>query len=202
MPSQIVDLPSVKAHLNITRDDPAQDDELQGFISAASEMARDVVGPILGEQHTQWFDGGRPTVVPDWLPVVSVESVTEFYGLSRFLLTEQPLETQDNAFGFTVDYDTGQITRRTFGGEQARFAAGTKNVQVVYTSGRGVVPYSVRLGTLELIRHLWSMTQQGGLQRGGLGSMSDESARVPTGFALPNRVLELWQPYRRPPGIA
>lgn len=202
MAGQIVDLPSVKAHLNITRDDPAQDDELQGFISAASEMARDVVGPVLGEQHTQWFDGGRPSVVPDWLPLVSVESVTEFYGQSQFALTEQPLGAQNSAFGYTVDYITGQITRRTFGGAPARFAAGAKNVQVVYTSGTGTVPYSVRLGALELIRHLWSMSQQGGVPRVGIASMSDDSTRVPTGFALPNRVLELWQPYRRPPGIA
>jgi hypothetical protein len=200
---QVVDLASVRAHLNITSVDPAQDAELQGFIMAASEMARDVVGPIVAEQHTQWFDGGRPSLVPDWLPLASVQSITEFYGQSQFVLTEQALGEQETAFGFTVDYDTGHITRRTFGGEPARFAAGTKNVQVVYTAGLGVTSWSVRLGALELIRHLWSMTQQGGIQRVGMAPGSDDgTGRVPTGFALPQRVRELWQPYKRPPGIA
>jgi hypothetical protein len=200
--ASIVDLASVKDHLNIAIDDLTQDAELQGFMLAASEMARDVVGPVVAEQHTQWFDGGRPTIVPDWLPLASVDSVTEFYGQSTFPLTEQPLGQQNSAFAYTVDYGTGQITRRTFGGQSARFAVGTKNVKVVYTAGPGTVPYTVRLGALELIRHLWSMTQQGGLQRVGLPTAADDAVRIPTGFALPQRVLELWQPYRRPPGIA
>lgn len=199
---QVVDLASVKAHLNMTSVNAARDAELQGFILAASELARDVVGPLLPEQHTQWFDGGRSCLVPDWVPLASVQSITEFYGLSQFPLTEQPLGVQDTAFGFTVDYDTGQILRRTFGGEPARFAVGAKNIKVVYTAAiAGAIPWTVRLGALELIRHLWSLTQQGGLQR--VGAPADpESGRVPTGFALPQRVRELWQPYKRPPGIA
>lgn len=202
MAAPIVDLGSVKAHLNMSITDVSQDDELLGFMQAASEMARDVVGPLMPEEHTQWCDGGRSTIVPDWLPLTSVASVTEFYGLSQFPLTEQPLGQQDTAFGYTVDYNTGQITRRTFGGEPAMFAAGAKNIKVVYTAGSGTIPYTVRLGTLELIRHLWSMTQQGGIQRVGLPSTADDAVRIPTGFALPQRVLELWQPFRRPPGIA
>jgi hypothetical protein len=198
---QIVDIASVRAHLNLTQ--TTSDDELQGFILAAGELARDVVGPLLPEQHTQIFDGGTRSIIPDWLPLASVQSVTEYYGLSAFVLTEQPLGSQQNAFGYTVDLSTGQITRRTFGGEAALFAIGNKNVKVTYTAGRGgAIPWTVRLGALELIRHLWQLTQQGGGPWFG-GSVTDgESAPVPAGFALPARVLELWAPYRRPPGIA
>lgn len=198
---QIVDAASVRAHLNLP--DSTQDDELQGFILAAGDLARDVVGPILPEQHTQFFDGGNQTIVPDWLPLASVQSVTEYYGLSAFALTEQPLGSQQTAFGYTVDYTTGAITRRTFGGEAALFATGTKNIKVVYTAGRnGAVAWTVRLGALELIRHLWQLTQQGGRPWFGGAVMDGESPAVPQGFALPQRVLELWAPYRRPPGIA
>ncbi|MET8627934.1 hypothetical protein ABZW30_30045 [Kitasatospora sp. NPDC004669] len=199
---QLVDLPSVKSHLNM----PAggtNDDELQGFVLAAGELARDVCGPFLPEQHTEYHDGGRGAIVPDWLPVATVQSITEYYGLSAFPLTEQPLGAQATAFAFTVDYRTGAITRRTFGGQSALFAVGTKNVKIVYTVGRaGQVPYSVRLGVLELIRHLWQLTQQGGRPRFGGGAMDGGEVHVPSGFALPDRVVELWAPYRRPPGIA
>jgi hypothetical protein len=198
---QLVDLNSVKKHLNIPLSNTAVDDELQGFILMAADQARDVCGPFLPEQHTQFFDGGVNTIVPDWLPLVSIQSATEYYGLSAFPLTEQPLGSQMNAFAFTADYTTGQITRRTFGGQPAMFAIGAKNVKVVYTSGRMSVPYTVRLGALELIRHLWAMTQQSGRPRiGGAAEVGESS--VPTGFALPDRVIELWSPYRRPPGIA
>lgn len=200
---QLVDLPSVKAHLNIPPGTTTQDAEIQGFILAAGELARDVVGPLLPEQHTQYFDGGVKSVVPDWLPLESILSATEYYGLSAFALTEQPLGGQQDAFGYTVDYSTGQITRRTFGGDPALFPHGAKNVKVVYTAGRaGAVPWTVRLGALELIRHLWQLTQQGGRPRWAGAGTEGESSGVPTGFALPTRVLELWAPYRRPPGVA
>jgi hypothetical protein len=201
---QLVDLPSVKAHLNIPPGDSRQDDELQGFILAAAEIARNHCGPFIPETHTQYFDGGRSTIVPDFTPITSVLSATEYYGLSAFPLTEQPLSGQVSAFGFTVDYSTGQITRRTFGGEAAIFAYGSKNIKVVYTAGRaGSVPWSARLGVLELIRHLWQMTQQGGGRpKFNGGAYDGGEGIVPTGFAIPSRVLELWQPYYRGPGIA
>lgn len=200
---QIVDLASVKAHLNMPATDTRQDDELTGYIYAASEHARNVCGPMLPETHTQFFDGGRPTITPDWLPLAAVVSVTEFYGQLGYVLTEQPLSEQMNAFAFTADYSTGTIARRTFGGGSACFAAGFKNVKVVYTAGSRPIPYTVRLGALELVRHLWQLTQQAGRPKFGSTAAYDSGdASVPMGFALPNRVLELWQPYRRPPGIA
>jgi hypothetical protein len=198
---QFIDLLSVKKHLNITPSVTTNDDELQGYILMAAEQARDVCGPYLAEQHTQFFDGGCNAVQPDWLPLASIQSATEYYGLSAFPLTEQPLGSQMNAFAFTADYSTGQITRRTFGGQPAMFAIGAKNIKIVYTAGRsGQIPYTVRLGALELVRHLWTMTQQHSRGRRHDTEFADSS--VPTGFALPDRVVELWSPYRRPPGIA
>jgi hypothetical protein len=199
---QVVDLASVKAHLNIPASDTSQDAELQGFILAAGDLARDVVGPLLPEQHTEWHNGGSPTITLDWLPVASVLSVTEYVSASTWVLTEQPLGTSTDAYGYTVDLDRGQITRRATGGAVS-FPRGVKNVKAVYTAGRGgAIPWTVRLGALELIRHLFQLTQQGGRPRFGGAALDGESMGVPTGFALPQRVLELWQPFKRPPGIA
>jgi hypothetical protein len=198
---QVVDLASVKAHLNIPASNTSQDAELQGFILAAGELARDVVGPLLPEQHTEWHNGGNPTITLDWLPLASVLSVTEYVSASTWVLTEQPLGTSTDAYGYTVDPDRGQITRRATGGA-VRFPDGIKNVKVVYTASRTDIPWTVRLGALELIRHLFQLTQQGGRPRFGGASLDGDSSGVPTGFALPARVLELWQPFKRPPGIA
>lgn len=199
---QVVDLASVKAHLNIPTTDTSQDAELQGYILAAGDLARDVVGPLLPEQHTEWHNGGAPTITLDWLPVASVLSVTEYVSASTWVLTEQPLGTSTDAYGYTVDLDRGQIVRRATGGAVC-FPAGIKNVKTVYTAGRGgAIPWTVRLGSLELIRHLFQLTQQGGRPRFGGAALDGESMGVPTGFALPQRVLELWQPFNRTPGIA
>ncbi|MEV5943650.1 hypothetical protein [Streptomyces sp. NPDC051994] len=200
---QLVDLASVKAHLNMNPTDTRQDDELQGFILAAADLARDVVGPVLPEQHTEWHNGGTVALSLDWKPVASVQSVTEYVAASTWVLTEQPLGTSTDAYGYTVDLDRGQIVRRASGGAVC-FPHGVKNVKVVYTAGRSsAVPWSVRLGTLELIRHLWQLTQQGGRTRFGGNTLDGaDSGIVPIGFALPQRVIELWAPHRRGPGIA
>jgi hypothetical protein len=201
---QLVDLASVKAHLNLPASDTRQDDELQGFILAAADLARDVVGPIVPEVHTEWHNGGRPTIALDWQPVASVASVTEYIAASTYTLTEQPYgSTGMNAYGYSTDLARGTITRRAVGGA-VPFPAGQLNVKVVYTAGRaGAVSWSVRLGTLELIRHLWQLTQQPGRRQFGGGALDgDSGGPVPAGFAVPNRVLELWKPSKRPPGVA
>jgi len=201
---QVVDLASVKAHLRLNPSDRSPDDALRGFILAAGPVIRDIIGPLLPETHVEYFDGGNMTVSLSWQPVISIQSAYEYYGLSAFLLTEQPLGSQMNAFAFTADYATGQVTRRTFGGQAARFAIGDKNVKFTYTAGRSTdVPYNVRLGALELIRHLWQLTQQGGRPhlRNSAAGGGDELV-VPIGFAVPDRVVELLGPHRRPPGIA
>lgn len=200
---QIVDLASVKAHLNIPTSNTTWDDELQGFILAAADLARDVVGPVTAEQHTEWHNGGSPSIVVDWLPLASVQSVTEYIGPTAWVLTEQPLGSSTDSYAYSVDTDRGQITRRAVG-DAVCFPHGVKNVKVVYTAGRGgSIPWTVRLGSLELIRHLYQLTQQGGRPRfGGAALDGENGSMVPSGFALPNRVLELWQPFKRPPGIA
>jgi len=201
-PTPIVDLASVKAHLNIPASNTASDTELMGFIYAAGDLARDVIGPVATETHVEWHDGGRPSITLDWLPVISVDAVSEYVASSTWNLTYQPEGSATDAYGYTYDLDRGSITRRA-AGAAVPFAAGVKNVRVAYTAGRaGTITYTVRLGALELIRHLWQVTQQGGRPiAGGLGLDSDGAA-LPTGFALPNRVLELWKPEKRPPGIA
>lgn len=199
----IVDLASVKLHLNIPSTDTRQDTELQRFIDAADDLARDFCGPIAAEMHTEWHDGGRPTIALDWLPVASVTSVTEYVAASTWNLTYQPLGSSIDSYGYTYDLDRGSITRRAVG-QAVSFPVGVKNVRVVYTSGRGgTAPASVFLGDLELIRHLWQLSQQGGRPRfGAAGSLDADGAMVPSGFALPARVIELWAPFKRPPGIA
>ena len=197
---QVVDLHSLKTQLNMLQDNSA-DAELEGYIAAATEIIRDMVGPIGVETHTQYFTGGASTIVPDWLPLVSVISCTEYYGLSAFPVTEQPLGAQMNAFAFTVDYTTGELTRRTFGGEAALWAIGAKNVKLVYTAGFLTIPYGVRLAALRLIQHWYSQFKQMRARPGMRGGGDGESS-TPMGFAVPDAVVELLAPWRRPPGIA
>lgn len=195
----IVDIASVRAHCSMTN--RVNDDELLPFILAADEQARYFCGPVAIEQHTEWHTGGRPAIAVNNSPLKSVVSVTEYYGLSAFPLTEQPLGSQSTAFGYTVNYDTETIVRRSYGGDAAVFAYGMNNIKIVYTAGLGSVPHGIRLGALELIRFWWDRMKQASGGGKARNPLEGESA-IPMGFAMPDFVVEMWAPWRRAPGIA
>lgn len=180
----------------------ADANKIQRLIEAASNIVEDITGPLTIKTYTEWFDGGRATISPARKPLIQVLGAAEYYGISEFILTEQPLGFQTDAFAFTVDYITGQITRRTYGGAQAQYAIGSKNVRIIYTAGRNYIPENVQIACMELVRFWYTHSQT----PGGRGSRNvaalEELSPVSIGYAVPNFVIEMLQPHRRAPGIA
>lgn len=202
-PLALVSMADVIDTLNLPANAATTDaNKIQRLIEAASSLVLDITGPMKPKQYTEWFDGGTETVSPAHKPLIQVLSASEYYGISEFILTEQPLGFQTNAFAFTVDYITGQIMRRTYGGAPAQYVIGSKNVRIIYTAGRPYVPDGVQLATLELIRFFYTQTQvpSGRANRGSFGG--EEITSVNIGYAVPNFVVEMLQPHRRAPGIA
>lgn len=194
---QVVDLTSVKRQLKIVND-TSTDDELVGYIEAATEQIRDIIGPVFAETHVEYFSGGSTELSVDWKPLQSVTSIVEYMGNNAYQITEQPLGAQTSNYGFTADYTTGELTRRTFGGGAVQWASGYKNIKVTYVSGLTSIPFSVRLAALELIQHWWnSMSRQ--QHSRGRGQL-DESPSM--AFAVPWSVEEKLAPWRRPPGVS
>jgi hypothetical protein len=95
-----------------------------------------------------------------------------------------------------LDGDTG-VVRRADGG----WLCGP--LQVTYQAGRESVPATINLAARLLLQHLWQT--QRGPTRGLAGGGDDFSVTEPIpgfGYAVPNRVLQLLEPYRLPPGVA
>lgn len=198
----LISVQDAKDHLRLTANNRISDDTIQGFVEAASIAIQNITGPIVPTSFNEYYDGGAETVSVDNKPIIknSVQ-IIEYYGTQAWPLTEQPLGGQQSAYGFTVDYSTGQIRRRTFGGGSALFALGAKNVNVTYKAGRDVVGQNIQTATKELVRHLWSSTQIPGRPKSS--SLGDDGfGWVPVGFAVPNFVVQLLQNDARPPGVA
>lgn len=197
----LISVADAREHLRLRSSDTSDNPKIQSIIEASSRLIVDITGPMTYQNFSEWYDGGLSNIVPEHLPLVQVTAAAEYYGLSKFILTEQPLGLQTNAFAFTVDYVTGQITRRTYGGAPAMFAIGAKNVNIQYKAGRALVPENVQLATKELVRHLYQETQvQGRPKHGSAGEDPMDNRLI--GYAVPNFVAELLQPDRRAPGIA
>lgn len=189
----IASLDETRDYLNIAIADPTANTELQRFIDAADPVIEDIVGPVTSASVTEWHNGGRPYIVLRQNPVLSVGTVTEYTGATANVLT---VATDPSAFGsWTYTFDPDGILYRVTSAGSGFFAAGATNIQVQYTVGRNPVPPNIKLAALELIRHLYQSTQQGG--RPQFGGASEDMPWAPAGFAVPTRVIELLAPYRR-----
>lgn len=95
-----------------------------------------------------------------------------------------------------VDGPSGVI-RRLDGGS---FSGGPWTA--VYTAGRGDIPPTINLAARILLQHLWR-TQRGAARGGGPADDFSVTEPIPGfGYAVPNRVLQLLESFKQPPGIA
>lgn len=207
----IVSLTDLKAHLRFP--DPAaptpDDDALEGFIYAATEVIECEVGRVVQRPVTEYHDGGRQVIYLKQTPVLSVTTIIENWGYYNWNLVLQPPTTVPaaNLFAYSLDNPgEGRVTRRTVGNVSIPFMSmGSEfpaNIKVVYLAGRNQTPWAVRLATLELCAHWWQNSQQRQYGAAGVSSNFDSSAGIGTPstfFGVPYRILELIKSHRRTP---
>lgn len=181
VPPYIVSLVDTKQYLNILT--TTNDEELRGFIEAATDVVEDVVGPVVVRTITETHPRPGRVLVLQQPPVVSLTSLTSVLtGGWNYDIT-------------TVDVDPQSgILRRLDGlplGPARPFP-----LRVIYQAGRPVIPASITMATKVIIDHLWE-TQRGHTQgvrpQPGGGKGAGKKPPVP----LPSRALELLRPYRR-----
>ncbi len=185
----IIPLGEARAALNLPAGQVANDDEVRNVVAAATEVIEDIVGPVAGDTVTDTFSGRWRYALPLTRMATGITEVTEDG------VTLDPL----------VDYaldEHGMLHRGTSIGSMAWSGSGIANVVVEYTVGRTITPASVLEAARDLVRHLYGRQQSG---RPMLGSLADPGmVTTPSGFAVPNAVLELCKPHRagRVPGLA
>ncbi|MGX1515008.1 head-tail connector protein [Streptomyces collinus] len=182
----LLTLAEAKAQLNIRSD--ADDIELTAYIEAVGPVIERFVGPVdpreVAETQDVARDGARLMVLRT-LPVLALTSVV-------------PLLTGGSSYDVSklvLDGDTGVVQRADGGWLRGP-------LRVTYQAGRPSVPATVNLAARMLVQHLWR-TQNAG--RGPvLAGGDDLSSEIVPGFgyAVPNRVLQLLEPYRLAPGVA
>lgn len=205
LPQYIISLDDARAALGMAFNaSAAKDQDLLLFIAAATPIMEDLVGPIVSCPRVETYDGGRAQIALLHSPLVSVTSVVESYG-STYERTLTPQSRFDGtpvtAYGYDIDLATGLLTRLV-SGVVAPFPGGRRNIQVSYVSGRATVSRNIILATRILVRHLWLLSGQQGL-RPVLGAPDTSVGRTPSGFAVPNAVIEMVSGAdTRIPGIA
>jgi hypothetical protein len=188
-PRFLISLNEARLGLGLAAANVVHNEDLRTFVSAATPIMEDLVGPALPASRVETYDGGRPKIVLLWSPLLSVSSVVESYGTFERTLTAQNIfdGSAVDAYGYTIELASGLLIRR-ISGKVAPFPPGVRNVQVTYVSGRSVVPGNVLLATRRLVRFLWQQEQQGFRSN---AAPQTEMAYTPSGFAVPKAVIEL-----------
>ncbi|MGW2837309.1 hypothetical protein ACWCWD_06310 [Streptomyces sp. NPDC001493] len=161
------------------------DAEIQMYIDALTSVIEGYVGVVEQREISETVTGQGTAVVLLSTPVLAIASLT-------------PVETGGtavNVAGLHVDGPSGVVAYA----DRSQFTGGPWTA--VYTAGRDEAPPTIRLAALLLFQHLWR-TRNGPAR----GASSDDSYSVSEpipgfGYAVPNRVLELLEPFKRPPGI-
>lgn len=177
-------LDEAKAQLDI--DTSASDVELQVYIDGITDVIEQHTGPIENRTVTEVVDSRDTRLALTQVPAVSLTS------FSPVLSVGQAVAVED----LHLDGEEGIVRRRDGG----TFAGGPWTA--VYVAGRGQVPATIKLAALILLQHLWR-TQYGAAR--GTSGADDFDVNEPIagwGYAIPNRVMHLLEPFKVPPGMA
>jgi len=169
----VLSLLEAKTHLNITA--TTYDAELMSIVVSAEAVLSARCGPLSPTTVTRRVVASGPSLVLPVMPVVSLTSVTPAGGTALTLV-----DLYLNQSAGVVTYNSGGTFRSAF-------------YDVVYQSGRVVVPEDLLYGLKELVRHLWSTSQRGGSRRPGSEPMAD-----PATYLLPYAVQSLIEPHLQP----
>lgn len=182
----LLTLAEAKQQLDITTS--TDDAELQAYIEALTAAIERHVGPVETREFTETIEGRGASMCLSNIPAVALVSVTPA------VEEGDPLELSS----LVLDGATGIVRYR--GGS----FAGTL-WQVVYSAGRSDVPATINLAARILLQHLWRTQYGAGRGLVGIGGGDDFNVTEPVagwGYAIPNRVLQLLEPYKIPPGVA
>lgn len=165
-----------------TADKTKNADSVRLYVAAATPIIEDITGTVLVRMVEQYADGGKTGV----------------------LLWERPSEilTVEVDGSEITDYVTNKSAAILYRGRHGeRFDDGRQLIRIVYKTGEDAVAPNLQLATRELVRHLWQVGQQ--VPSGSPVSYGDKPMGLtPSGFAVPNRVIELCGTTYKLPGIA
>lgn len=182
-PPSILSLADAKRHL--AKDGTTDDDEIRSWIESITAGIEGLCGAVVVRTVTERINIRRAeTICLRTTPVLALTSLV-------------PILTSGTAYAvgdLDVDGETGVVQRKD-GGLLRGPLRGT------YSAGRRIVPAGMTSASRIILQHLWRTRQGPGRPQLGTGDF-DVTEPIPGfGYAIPNRALQLLEPYRLPPEV-
>lgn len=182
-PPAILSLADAKKHLNKTT--TTDDDEIRSWVESITAGIEGLCGPVVVRTVVERHEGRRvPVICLRQTPILSLTSVVAILaGGTTYTVAD-----------LDVDATTG-VVQRLDGGTL------TGPLRVTYTAGRRIVPAAISSAARIILQHLWRTQQGPGRPQLGTGDFDVTEPIAGFGYAIPNRALQLLEPYRLPPGV-
>jgi hypothetical protein len=182
-PPGILSLADAKKHLNKTT--TTDDDEIRSWVESITAGIEGLCGPVVVRTVSERHEGRRvPLICLRQTPILSVTSVVAVLsGGTSYTVAD-----------LDVDAVTG-VVQRLDGGTL------TGPLLVTYAAGRRIVPAAMTAAAKIILQHLWRTQQGPGRPQLGTGDFDVSEPIQGFGYAIPNRALQLLEPYRLPPGV-
>lgn len=181
VPPLLFSLSDAKATLNITS--TTHDQKIRDLLESTTAAVEFLAGAVVRRSVSERYDtsGFMSSLGLRTVPLISVQSVTSIL-LGGYTYNVNDLD---------VDTDTGIIQFKN-----GRAIVGP--VRIAYTAGRTIVPAAIRDAGRIILKHLWTVqTGPSGLPRLNDPNDQGQTMMVGLGYALPNRAIQLLQPYMR-----
>jgi type IV secretory pathway protease TraF len=175
----IVPLAEARAALNVPSGNTVNDDELRGYIAAATVVVEHLIGSVLVGSKVETHSGdGRPALRLTQHPTAITSAVEDGVTLP--------------ASGYCFD-GAGFLWRGSQPGSAAWSSAAPRNVVATYSVGATVIPPTVTKAAANLIRHWWDQGLQQSYYVGGEPDMTASTSIA--GYAVPNFVVDMLAPH-------
>ena len=201
----ILTLDEAKRALNIPLADTSFDTEVASYVTAVSQRLDDLCGPVVNRTITaETHDGGGEYIFPNYTPVASVTTVTQYLSGTATVLAAEDFDTSTtNDYLLTGVGTHAAMIRRRSSWSDSVFPAGRANVLITYVAGRFATTAAVspkfKQGAAKMLSVMWKGDQGAGTVTFGAPETEDLGI---IGFAIPRAVLELLAEEIRPKVIA
>lgn len=181
LPPLLFSLADGKAILNISN--TLNDSKIRDLIESTTAAVEFIVGPVVRRTVSERYDcnGQFSYLVARTTPVISLTSIAPIIN-GGIIYAVADLD---------VESETGIMQHKN-----GRVMVGP--LRLTYVAGRSIVPAAIRDAGREILKHLWTVqTGPHGLPRFTDAVEGGSSVVLGLGYALPNRALQLLQPYTR-----
>ena len=197
----LLSLAECKRALRISLSDTSEDDFVTEFARSTTDIVEWWCGPVLQQTVTEVIPSRGTEVMLSKPPVIALQAWTQVPAqlATAGISLPSPASPMIRTRLYGIEWPLTQL----YVDQRRGVVIHTSGLPFFYcayvwqySAGRPSTPACIRSGFRAILKHIFGMERGGAASSGALGAADEETTMTPTGYAVPNRALELMAPER------